>query len=135
MLSSHGLANLSSGVLGSLSLPTRILHPALCHRKEEWGYDALSTDVGTLDAFYYAMPPAYVPAGSTLDLAAEVKKHVSIPVHCGSRFVDEEIAYGYAKEGKEVTIVEALDDILLVNDVPQMNKLFLQDAYEVASNL
>ena len=40
-----------------------------------------------------------------------------------------EIAYGYAKDGKQVTIVEALDDILMVNDVPAMNKLMLVDAF------
>lgn len=72
----------------------------ICKLLESWGYDALSTDAGTLDAFYYAMPPAYVPAGSTLDLAAEVKKHVSIPVLCGSRFADEEIAEKAIAEGK-----------------------------------
>ena len=67
---------------------------------ESYGYDGLSTDVGTLDAFYYAMPPAYVPAGSTLDLAAEVKKHVSIPVLCGSRFADPDIAEAAIAAGK-----------------------------------
>jgi 2-enoate reductase len=72
----------------------------ICKLLESYGYDALSTDAGTLDAFYYAMPPAYVPAGSTLDLAAEVKKHVSIPVLCGSRFADEEIAEQAIAEGK-----------------------------------
>lgn len=72
----------------------------ICKLLESWGYDALSTDAGTLDAYYYAMPPAYVPAGSTLDLAAEIKKHVGIPVLCGSRFADEEIAEVAIAEGK-----------------------------------
>lgn len=36
----------------------------------------------------------------------------------------------YPNLSKPITIVEALDDILLVNDVPQMNKMFLQDAFE-----
>lgn len=67
---------------------------------EGYGYDGLSTDVGTLDAFYYAMPPAYVPAGSSLELAAEVKKHVSIPILCGSRFADPDIAEQAIAEGK-----------------------------------
>lgn len=67
---------------------------------ESYGYDGLSTDVGTLDAFYYAMPPAYVPAGSSLELAAEVKKHVSIPILCGSRFADPDIAEQAIAEGK-----------------------------------
>lgn len=67
---------------------------------EGYGYDGLSTDVGTLDAFYYAMPPAYVPVGSSLELAAEVKKHVSIPILCGSRFADPDIAEQAIAEGK-----------------------------------
>lgn len=67
---------------------------------ESYGYDGLSTDVGTLDAFYYAMPPAYVPVGSSLGLAAEVRKHVSIPVLCGSRFADPDIAEAAIAEGK-----------------------------------
>ena len=67
---------------------------------ESYGYDGLSTDVGTLDAFYYAMPPAYVPAGSSLELAAEVKKHVSIPILCGSRFADPDIAEQALAESK-----------------------------------
>jgi len=40
---------------------------------ESYGFDALSTDAGTLDAFYYAMPPAYVPMGYTLNLVKEIK--------------------------------------------------------------
>lgn len=67
---------------------------------ESYGYDGLSTDIGTLDAFYYAMPSAYVPAGSSLDMAAEVKKHVTIPVLCGSRFSDPDIAEKAIAEGK-----------------------------------
>ena len=41
-----------------------------------------------------------------------------------------EIAYGYAKEGKDVTIVEALDQILNLGNVPGMNKAMLLDAFE-----
>ena len=40
------------------------------------------------------------------------------------------IAYGYAKEGKDVTIVEALDQILNLGNVPGMNKAMLLDAFE-----
>lgn len=48
----------------------------------------------------------------------------------GGGLVGCEIAYGYAKEGKQVTIVEALDGILKVNDIPAMNKMMLEDAFE-----
>lgn len=191
---------------------------------EKYGYDGLSTDAGTLDAFYYAMPPSYVPMGYTLDDVKEIRKHVKLPILCGSRMADFdmteqaladgvidaavigrqaiadpdcakkivagkpeevrtcigcnqgciwgyfctgkvscavnpevghekdwrvtkapikkkvvvvggglvgcEIAYGYAKEGKDVTIVEALDEIMKTNNVPAMNKIMLLDAFE-----
>lgn len=191
---------------------------------ESYGYDGLSTDAGTLDAFYYAMPPSYVPKGFTIDMAAKIKEAVSIPILCGGRMADPdmaekaiadgkidavvigrqaiadpdfgdkivsgrpeevrtcigcnqgciwgyfttgkvgcavnpqvgkereghidkaaekkkvvivggglvgcEIAYGYAKEGRNVTIVEALDEIMKLNNVPGMNKTMLMDAFE-----
>ena len=59
---------------------------------ESYGYDALSVDAGTLDAFYYAMPPSYIPAGFMLDLTAKVKEAVSIPVLCGGRMADPDIS-------------------------------------------
>lgn len=59
---------------------------------ESYGYDALSVDAGTLDAFYYAMPPSYVPAGFMLDMTKQVKEAVSIPVLCGGRMADPDIS-------------------------------------------
>ena len=59
---------------------------------ESYGYDALSVDAGTLDAFYYAMPPSYIPAGFMLDLTAKVKEAVSIPVLCGGRMANPDIS-------------------------------------------
>ena len=55
---------------------------------EKYGYDGLSTDAGTLDAFYYAMPPSYVPMGYTLDDVKEIRNHVKLPILCGSRMAD-----------------------------------------------
>ena len=48
----------------------------------------------------------------------------------GGGLVGCEIAYGHAKEGRQVTIVEALDQILDLNNVPGMNKAMLLDAFE-----
>lgn len=59
---------------------------------ESYGYDALSVDAGTLDAFYYAMPPSYIPAGFMLEMTAKVKEAVSIPVLCGGRMADPDIS-------------------------------------------
>ena len=57
----------------------------------------------------------------------EVGKNVVV---VGGGLVGCEIAYGYTKEGKKVTIVEALDEIMKLNDVPLMNKIMLFDAFE-----
>lgn len=73
---------------------------AIAKMLESYGYDALSTDVGTLDAFYHAMPPSYIPMGSSLDLAAEVKKAVKIPILCGSRFADPDLIEQALAEGR-----------------------------------
>ncbi|MDO5297146.1 MAG: FAD-dependent oxidoreductase [bacterium] len=80
----------------------RTLEEAIAIAKllESYGYDALSTDVGTLDAFYHAMPPSYIPMGSSLDLAAEVKKAVKIPILCGSRFADPDLIEQALAEGR-----------------------------------
>ena len=51
----------------------------------------------------------------------------------GGGLVGCEIAYGYAKEGKDVTIVEALDETMKTNNVPAMNKIMLLDAFEYYS--
>ncbi|MBQ3835233.1 MAG: FAD-dependent oxidoreductase, partial [Elusimicrobia bacterium] len=59
---------------------------------ESYGYDGLSIDAGTLDAFYYAMPPSYIPKGFMIDMAEKIKKVVSIPVLCGGRMADPNIA-------------------------------------------
>lgn len=67
---------------------------------EQYGYDGLSVDAGTLDAFYYAMPPSYIPAGFMIDMAAKVRKAVSIPVLCGGRMADPDMNEKAIAEGK-----------------------------------
>ena len=59
---------------------------------ESYGYDGLSIDAGTLDAFYYAMPPSYIPKGFMIDMAEQIKKVVSIPILCGGRMADPNIS-------------------------------------------
>ena len=67
---------------------------------ESYGYDAFSVDAGTLDSFYYAMPPSYIPAGFMLDMSAMVKEAVSIPVLCGGRQADPELNEQAIADGK-----------------------------------
>ena len=77
----------------------------ICKLLEQYGYDAVSTDVGTLDAFYYAMPPSYVPLGFTVDMAYKVKKAVNIPMLCGGRMADPDINEKAIAEGKIDAVV------------------------------
>lgn len=66
---------------------------------EKYGYDGLSTDVGTLDAFYYAMPPSYVPMGYTLEYVKEIRKHVDLPILCGGRMADFDMSEKAVADG------------------------------------
>ena len=59
---------------------------------EKYGYDVLNVDAGVYDSFYYACPPMYMPQGFMVDMAAAVKKAVGIPVICGGRMNDPDIA-------------------------------------------
>lgn len=67
---------------------------------ESYGYDAISTSVGTMDSSYYALPPCYIPMGYTVDMAAKLKEAVSIPVFCGGRMSDPDISEQAIADGK-----------------------------------
>lgn len=53
---------------------------AMARLLEKEGYDALDIDTGCYDSLYWAHPPIYQPHGCGVDLMAEVKKVVKIPV-------------------------------------------------------
>lgn len=88
---------------------------------ESYGYDALSTDAGTLDAFYYAMPPSYVDQGYTVDMAARVKRAVSIPVLCGARMANPDLSEQCIAEG---SIDAAVVGRQAIADPDYANKVF-----------
>lgn len=67
---------------------------------ESYGYDCLSVDTGTYDAFYYACPPMYMPKGYSVGLAAKAKAAVKIPILLGGRMNDPDIAEAAVREGK-----------------------------------
>ena len=102
----------------------------ICKLLEQYGYDAVSTDVGTLDAFYYAMPPSYVPLGFTVDMAYEVKKAVNIPVLCGGRMEDPDINEKAIAEGKIDAVVIGRHAIA---DPDYANKILADKPEEVRS--
>lgn len=59
---------------------------------ESYGYDALDTDVGTYDAWWWNHPPMYQEKGLYRSYCAEVKKVVKIPVFCAGRMDDPDMA-------------------------------------------
>lgn len=67
---------------------------------EEYGYDAIDMDMGIYDSFYYACPPSYIPQGFAIDLYAQAKKAVNIPVLAGSRMQDPFMAEQAIADGK-----------------------------------
>ena len=72
----------------------------MARRLESYGYDFLSVDFGQYDSFYYAAPPCYTQKGEIIDLAAEAKKAVNIPILCGGRMNDPDLAAQAVAEGK-----------------------------------
>ena len=72
----------------------------IARRLESYGYDCLSVDFGQYDSFYYAAPPCYMEKGMILDLAAQAKQAVHIPILCGGRMNDPALAVKAVAEGK-----------------------------------
>lgn len=72
---------------------------------ESYGYDCLSVDTGTYDSFYYACPPMYMPKGYGVELAAQAKKAVAIPILAGGCMNDPFIAEKAVCDGKIDAVV------------------------------
>lgn len=72
----------------------------ICRKLEAYGYDCLSVDFGQYDSFYYAAPPCYMEKGRILHLAAQAKQAVSIPILCGGRMNDPDLAAEAVETGK-----------------------------------
>lgn len=66
--------------------------PRVAQILEEAGCDALGADNGSYDAWYWAHPPMYMPMACNLPEAVYIKNFVNIPVYCGGRMEDPEIA-------------------------------------------
>lgn len=67
---------------------------------EELGYDMISVDVGVYDSYYYCYPPMYMDMGLNVDMAAEIKKVVNIPVVVGGRMHDPDLCEAAVASGK-----------------------------------
>ena len=66
---------------------------------ESYGYDALDTDVGTYDAWWWNHPPMYQEKGLYRKYCKIVKEVVSIPVFCAGRMDDPNMALEAIRSG------------------------------------
>ncbi|BCN30972.1 oxidoreductase [Anaeromicropila herbilytica] len=66
---------------------------------EAYGYDALDTDVGTYDAWWWNHPPMYQEKGLYRDYCKMVKDVVKIPVFCAGRMDNPDMALEAIEQG------------------------------------
>ena len=67
---------------------------------ESYGYDALDTDVGTYDAWWWNHPPMYQKTGLYREYCKIVKEEVDIPVFCAGRMDNPDMALEAIENGE-----------------------------------
>lgn len=67
---------------------------------ESYGYDALDTDVGTYDAWWWNHPPMYQKKGLYREYCKMVKEVVDIPVFCAGRMDNPDMALEAVENGE-----------------------------------
>ena len=67
---------------------------------EGYGYDALDTDVGTYDAWWWNHPPMYQKKGLYREYCKMVKEVVDIPVFCAGRMDNPDMALEAIENGE-----------------------------------
>ena len=67
---------------------------------ESYGYDALDTDVGTYDAWWWNHPPMYQKKGLYRGYCKMVKEVVDIPVFCAGRMDNPDMALEAIENGE-----------------------------------
>jgi 2-enoate reductase len=87
---------------------------------EKAGYDALDSDVGSYDSWYWSHPPMYQEKGLALPFNAEIKKVVGIPVITAGRMDNPDLATA-AIENRQTDMVglarPLLADAQIVNKI------------------
>lgn len=87
---------------------------------EEYGYDALDTDVGSYDSWWWSHPPMYQAKGLYRPYAKLMKETVGVPVICAGRMDDPDMALEAVENG--TTDIISLGRPLLA-DPDYVNKL------------
>lgn len=67
---------------------------------ESYGYDALDTDVGTYDAWWWNHPPMYQKKGLYREYCKMVKEVVDIPVFCAGRMDNPDMVLEAIENGE-----------------------------------
>ena len=67
---------------------------------EKFGYDALDTDAGSYDAWWWSHPPMYQEKGLYRPFCKLVKEVVSIPVFCAGRMDNPDMALEAIQNGE-----------------------------------
>ncbi|MCB6367528.1 2-enoate reductase, partial [Intestinibacillus massiliensis] len=65
----------------------------------DYGYDALDTDVGSYDSWWWSHPPMYQEKGLYRPYAKLMKETVAVPIICAGRMDDPEMALAAVTEG------------------------------------
>lgn len=87
---------------------------------ESYGYDALETDVGTYDAWWWNHPPMYRKKGLYREYCKMVKEVVDIPVFCAGRMDNPDMALEAIENG-ECDVIDLGRPLLA--DLDYCNKL------------
>lgn len=71
----------------------------------EAGYDAIYLGNGTYDSFYWLYPPMYQKDGLWLDDLAALTKEIDVPVICGGKILQPQMANDAIRDGKVTAVV------------------------------
>ena len=65
----------------------------------DYGYDALDTDVGSYDSWWWSHPPMYQKKGLYRPFCKLMKESVDVPIICAGRMDDPDMAFEAVEQG------------------------------------
>lgn len=71
----------------------------------EAGYDAIYLGNGTYDSFYWLYPPMYQKEGLWLDDVEALTRQIDVPVICGGKILQPQMANDAIRDGKVTAVV------------------------------